>query len=549
MKDIFRYCKIYTVKHRGSIALYAILCVIAGFLSLAIPYISGSFIDFLTIGTDKNQLFKYCLLFGFMSTCGLLIGYTVNRQYTKLLIKLSYDVNKDVVSHLQKVSALFFTEKNVSYLNQRINNDSNTVISFYLQTIESILINSIKIIFPFAYLALTNRYVVAIAVGAILFLFSGYKHLRGYVFKCGYDYKEKQSLYFSKLNEQLENLRFVKSHGIEESFLMRLAKSFGSLFISSLKYQNASYAFSGLETIITTIAQIGLYIVCGIQVMDKKMTIGEFTILSTYFALIIGASRYYFGLGKSVQDTKISYMRLTELFNIDVIQSGNIVPECIDTVSFNRCSFSYGSKPIIHNFSYTFHSGNVYVIRGKNGSGKTTLISLVLGLFGKNYNGEILVNGLPIQDINQHILNQKFVAIYEQEPILFNDSIMYNLTLCDNNQSDKINLILMLAQKLNADNLIKSLLEDDRKKVGENGSNLSSGEKSKIALIRTFLQDSDVIILDEPTAYLDTTSVEMFKLYIEEVKKSKLLLIITHDDALMDLADCILDAELLTTNQ
>ena len=64
MKDIFRYCKIYTVKHRGSIALYAILCVIAGFLSLAIPYISGSFIDFLTIGTDKNQLFKYCLQIG-----------------------------------------------------------------------------------------------------------------------------------------------------------------------------------------------------------------------------------------------------------------------------------------------------------------------------------------------------------------------------------------------------------------------------------------------------------------------------------------------------
>lgn len=132
MKSLFSLCEKYIQPRRGLFTLYILLCIFLSLQSIASPYITGSVIDYLTSGSGINLIVHYCTIFVALTLSGLLIGYISNRLYIRLQTTISYELNKDVLCHLQKVSFAFIKNQDTVALNQRINNDSNSIISFYV---------------------------------------------------------------------------------------------------------------------------------------------------------------------------------------------------------------------------------------------------------------------------------------------------------------------------------------------------------------------------------------------------------------------------------
>lgn len=543
MQKIFQLCKEYLLRHKISVSIYIVICIMTSLFSLVSPYISGSFIDSLISIKNINSLMNYCYIFVALSIGSIVFNFLSNRIYTKLQADIGYEINEDIIKHIQKLSLSYIEKKDTAYLTQRISTDSSIVISFSLSIIQNISINILMFIFPLFMLLSFNMYIALVMIILIFIYLLAYKLFKKPIFKIGYVLKEKQAIFFNRLYEQLSYIKFIKLHGIINWFQLKLKNSYNEMLKFTMKYQKINYLFSSLDNMIMVLAQITLFILGGNQVIQGKLSIGQFAIISTYFTMMMGAIRYFFGLGKTIQEIKISYNRLMDIINVQQEATGVQELEKVSTIHINHVSFSYGEKLIFKQFTTKFQKGKIYTLIGPNGSGKSTLINLLLGMYIDEFEGEILYDGVSIKNLNMQNIRQKIIAISEQEPLLIEDSIQYNLSLDNSDQLDMNNLYSLISM-LGAENFFKSLTNGMNTIINEKSCNLSSGEKQKISLLRAFLKNSDVILLDEPTSALDVESRSHLIDYLFSIKHEKIIIISTHDE----LFSKICDEQIMLTN-
>ena len=168
-------------------------------------------------------------------------------------------------------------------------------------------------------------------------------------------------------------------------------------------------------------------------------------------------------------------------------------------------------------------------IIGESGSGKTTIMKMLLRLIKEN-SGEILINGIDINHINEVSLRAN-IAYINQDPKLLNETLRYNLLMetddnmvlkMDREEVDKY--IDKYLRRINLESISSRLYEE----IGKNGSRYSGGEKQRINIIRGLLKSSSVIILDEPTSALDVNAEQEVMRLIDELTEDKIIITIAH---------------------
>ena len=179
--------------------------------------------------------------------------------------------------------------------------------------------------------------------------------------------------------------------------------------------------------------------------------------------------------------------------------------------------------------------GNAYGITGPNGVGKTTILNTMLGLYNKELPPNVLkINGFYYNDIDFEFLLRNSIATTEQEPILLPGSLLENIYLWSNYNKDTY--VSNLFSDFNLDHLSSISTTDV-------SSSLSGGEKQKIALLRSFSKNASLIILDEPSSALDSQSKKQLVYYINATKKSKIYIIVSHDQEILSCCDYLIDCQ------
>ena len=540
MKRIYRFCKKYLMHKRKHIIFFIIICIINNLVFIVLPYLTGNFIDQLVNNTKKNFFLNYSIIFTILSLSELLLGYISNRMYMKLQTEMAYSLNVDIIQHMHKMPLMTIENLDAASLTQKISNDSNALIAFCMNVLQQIVINIIQFIAAFAYIFYINS-----TLAVIFFLLSSiyliaYELLKKHVARLNYTLKEDQANFFSKLYEQLSNSKFIRLHGIVQLFTKRLDNAFFRVLDTSLKYQKINYLFASVDKIITLFSTLMIFIWGGKSVIEGTLTIGQFTIISSYFMIMKSAIKYFFQLGQNIQETLVSCNRLQDILNIKEQSCGNEILSSIDSISIKNLTFSYNDNPIFIHFNLEFKKGKIYAITGKNGAGKSTLIDILLGLYMDEFSGEVLYNEKSIKSLNMISIRRKLVGISEQEPLLLNDTLKYNLTFGDNDLLQK-NKLDNLFQIFNLQEFIYLLPERLNMVINEKSNNLSGGEKQKMSLIRTFLRDSDVLILDEPTSAIDKDSQLKLMEYLISTCNDKIVIISTHSKDLIKLCDVVIE--------
>lgn len=535
MKKIFGLCKPYFITYKCLYTMYIFLCIIISIKSLVLPYITGNFIDFLIVKQNTDIIVNYCILFIIITLVGLIVGYISDRLYVKLQTIVSFELNKDILAHLQKVRYTFFVQKDISSLNQRINNDSNAVVTFCISLFQNMTVNIVTIILGFVIIYSFDEIIAIVLISFLPCYFLIYRAFKQILYKRGYVLKEHQAQYFSKLYEQLIHIKQIKLFNLFEEFSKRLQGAFNGVLIAALQYQQVSFQFSSLDTVILSIGQIFLFFYGGKQVLSGNLSIGNFATISTYFMMLMSSVRYFFSLGKNIQDTKVSYERLIELMNIPKESVGNMELSDIKSIRVRNLSLYMNHKIILNNVNTVLQKGAIYAITGLNGAGKSSLLNVISGLYINEFDGNVLINNMPIQKIDMYNLRYKHFGISEQNPVIFTDTIEYNMRL----NRLKVNSTLEdhLMHLLGIDALIRTFSDGMDTIVNENYSMLSGGEKQKISLIRALITDSTVLLLDEPTSTLDSSSSINFMNYLKSIKKDKIIVVITHDLTVIKEAD------------
>lgn len=538
MKDILLFCKKYMKLHCRQLCFYILLCIILGCFSLATPYVSGNFVDYLITGNSIGSLLQYCALYLSLSLGSVLLGYISNKLFISLQTRMGFELNRDVISHIQHLPLSFIEAEDTAYLNQKANNDSNALMTFCISIIQSIVINFVTILLSFLVIFFFNPLIAVSLFILIPCYFIVYQILKKKLFTTSFKFKEKQAEYFSKLFEQISHIKQLKVNALCSQFIYRLNSSFDHVFHAAIQYQKISYIFTGLDSIILCVAHIFLFLYGGILVLEGKLSVGQFTIISSYFSIMLTSTRYFFSLGKNVQDIMVSFKRITEILERTPDPIGSIELTHISKIALHNYSKRFGQKYILNSVSAEFEEGKIYVIAGPNGSGKTTLINSILGLYTNECADKIFYNEYPIGKIDLPKIYQNLLGIVEQEPLLFEDTIYFNITL--GSPPKEKGIIDYYTNLFGLDGFINSLPNKMNTIVGENASNLSGGEKQKICLIRALIKNPNVLVLDEPTSALDKESVKAFKDYLTATKKGKITVIVTHDRSLNDIADVVI---------
>ena len=168
-----------------------------------------------------------------------------------------------------------------------------------------------------------------------------------------------------------------------------------------------------------------------------------------------------------------------------------------DAIALQNVSFGYEEdNPVLKDLHLRFEAGKSYAIVGASGSGKSTLLSLLMGIYDA-YDGSLLVDGKEMKEIDQDSLYD-LVSLIDQNVFLFDDTIRNNLTMFADFDDEKVRDAV---QKSALSDMILSRGEDYL--CGEGGSNLSGGEKQRIAIARALLRETKVLLIDEATSALD----------------------------------------------
>lgn len=205
-------------------------------------------------------------------------------------------------------------------------------------------------------------------------------------------------------------------------------------------------------------------------------------------------------------------------------------------IAFQDVSFSYNEQaPIFDHFHMAIEHGEKVAILGPSGSGKSTLMQLAFGLIAPQ-NGVVLVNGHePDDDISREI------AVLNQQPYLFNTTVMNNVRLANPNASDQE--VMEAVKKVHLHDYIQALPHGYHTMMQEAGARFSGGERQRIALARVLLQQTPIVILDEPTIGLDPITERQLMATVFEVLHGKTIVWITHHLAGMEKMDRIVFLE------
>jgi subfamily B ATP-binding cassette protein MsbA len=208
-------------------------------------------------------------------------------------------------------------------------------------------------------------------------------------------------------------------------------------------------------------------------------------------------------------------------------------------IKLNHVSFNYPDtphRPILKDITFTIPRGQVVALVGASGSGKSSLVSLLPRIYDVS-EGSIQIDGHDIRDLSLSHLRQ-MIAIVSQDIFLFNDTVEENIRC--GRLSATTEEIRNAAKRAHALEFIETLAEGMQTVIGDRGQKLSGGERQRISIARAFLREAPILILDEATSSLDTTSERAVQGALDELMLNRTTLMIAHRLSTVRHADLIL---------
>jgi ABC-type multidrug transport system fused ATPase/permease subunit len=225
-----------------------------------------------------------------------------------------------------------------------------------------------------------------------------------------------------------------------------------------------------------------------------------------------------------------------------IVNSGatRTLPKVEGAIELFNISFSYPSRPsskVLESLNIRIAPGQTTALCGVSGAGKTTIFSLV-ARFYTPVSGTVTLDGVDISTLDRDWYASQ-VALVSQEPILFDGTIRESIAYGSTNEEVTDEEIVFAAKQANAHSFIQALPQQYATRVGPQGTSLSGGQRQRVAIARAIARKSKILLLDEPTAALDTASERLVQEALERLSKSRTTLVVAHRLSTIVSADII----------
>lgn len=344
--------------------------------------------------------------------------------------------------------------------------------------------------------------------------------------------------YYSGLLVDKDLVKEVKLFDLSETFIGKYKQIFSNYFKGLKTLIVAEGVWGIVIAILSSIVNGGIFLSIAKSVFDGKMSIGDYSLytnalfsISTNVSTLISTSASIYE-GTLFIDNMIAFMEVEPQLVPSIKIPRKVQHHAQHTIEFKNVSFCYPgtNRYVLKKINLTLRPGETVVLVGLNGAGKTTLLKLLTRLYDPT-EGTILLDGYDIREYNVKDLYSMFGIIF-QDFGKYAFTVQENIGFGESKRMTDTDAIKEAAQKSSADEFIQKLKKGYQTPLmrifEDNGLELSIGQWQKLAVARAFFRNSDIIILDEPTASLDPLAEQEIFTQFETLSKGKTTIFVSH---------------------
>jgi len=533
--------------YRGSLAVILTAMLVETAMSLATPWPLKVIIDNV-VGSHKMSpwladLFRpwmdgrhqlhiaavAAIAYVVIALLGALASYIDTSSTESVGQYVAHDLRMRTFHHLQRLSLGYYNTHQTGTLLSTITTDIQTIQGFASSSTLSILVDMLTIVCMLALMFWLNWDFTLIAVGVTPFLLLFVSRFKKAVKKATHQVRKEQSDIVAVVQQALESEQAIKAFGRQDLEQQELKGVSRATVDAALKARSIKALLSPVVTITVAVCTAIVLWRGSYLILAGAMTVGALTVYLSYLSKFFKPVKDLATSTNAIAQAAVGVDRISAILETDTIipeKSNALAPPPLrGEVVFEHVAFSYDPQnPVLSDVNFTIKPGQLVGIVGPTGSGKSTVVSMIPRFYDPT-KGTVKIDGYDLRDLSLKGLREQ-IGYVLQDTALFRGTIAENIAFGRPGASREE--IIKAAELANAHEFISKMAQGYDTMVGERGSTLSGGQRQRIGIARVMVRNNPILLLDEPTAALDSESEKLVIEALERLMEGRTVITIAH---------------------
>ena len=551
--------------HRRMLAVFLVLSVVGAFLAVATPLLAGQVVDALVNQESFTIVWQLALLIAVIAVVEAAVGLLSRWMSARIGEGLILDLRQAVFDHVQKMPIAFFTRTRTGALVSRLNNDVIGAQRAFSDTLSGVVGNLVALALTLIVMLRISWEITVLALILLPIFVLPARRMGRRLARLELEAANHNSVMSTQMTERFSapGATLVKLFARPE----RESAEFGA---RATRVRDIGVRTAMVQTVFMTalmlVSALALALVYGLGgyfALNGTLDPGSVVALALLITRLYAPLTSLASARVEVMSALVSFERVFEILDLKplIVESPNAVevPPGPVAVEFSNVGFAYpsadkvslasleevavldnrGGVEVIHEVSFRAEPGQMVALVGSSGAGKSTIASLLARLYDVD-TGSVSLGGVDVRDLSFAAMRHT-LGLVTQDGHLFHESVRENLLLA--NEAATEDELWQALRRARLDDLVAALPDGLDTVIGERGYRLSGGERQRLTIARMLLAHPKVVILDEATAHLDSTSEQAVQAALSEALAGRTAVVIAHRLSTIRAADLILVVE------
>ncbi|WP_051838028.1 ABC transporter ATP-binding protein [Streptomyces sp. NRRL F-2580] len=551
--------------HRRGLTLFLLLSVVTALLAVATPVLASWVVTAIVDGRDGAAVTRLALLIALIAVAEAGLGLLTRRLSATLGEGLILDLRTAVFDHVQRMPVAFFTRTRTGALVSRLNNDVIGAQRAFSNTLSGVVSNTVTLLLTLTVMLSISWQITLLALVLLPVFVLPARRMGARMAAMQREASALNAAMGTQMTERFSapGATLVKLFGRPADESAEFAARAARVRDIGIRTAMAQSAFITALTLVSALALALVYGLGGFYALRGSLDAGSVVALALLLTRLYAPLTALAGARVEVMSAMVSFERVFEILDLKPLiaqkPDARRVPEGPVTVEFDRVSFGYpaadkvslasleevatldarGGTQVLHEVSFRAEPGQMIALVGSSGAGKSTIAQLLPRLYDADA-GTVRLGGIDVRDLTADSIRET-LGMVTQDGHLFHESVRANLLLARPEATEEE--VWEALRRSRLDGLVASLPDGLDTVVGERGYRLSGGERQRLTIARLLLARQRVVILDEATAHLDSTSEAAVQEALGEALAGRTAVVIAHRLSTVQAADLILVVE------
>jgi ABC-type multidrug transport system fused ATPase/permease subunit len=551
--------------HRRKLVLFLLLSIVTAALAVATPILAGRVVDAIVESEAQRIVIGLAVLIAVIAVAEAGIGLVSRWLSASIGEGLILDLRTAVYDHVQKMPVAFFTRTRTGALVSRLNNDVIGAQRAFTNTLSGVVSNLVMLILTFVVMIGISWQITLLALLLLPVFVVPAQRMGSRMARLQRESANLNASMSTQMTERFSagGATLVKLYGRPEEESSEFANRAGRVRDIGVRTAMLQFVFFTALTLVSALALALVYGLGGFYALRGTLEPGSVVALALLLTRLYAPLTALAGARVEIMSALVSFERVFEVLDLPPMitekPDATRVPDGPVSVEFDEVRFAYpsatrvslasleevanldarGGVEVLHGVSFRVEPGQMIALVGSSGAGKSTIAQLVPRLYDVD-EGAVRLSGIDVRDLTFTSIRET-IGVVTQDGHLFHETLRANLLLPRPDATEEE--LWDALRRVRLADLIAGLPDGLDTVVGERGYRFSGGERQRLTIARLLLAHPRVVVLDEATAHLDSTSEALVQAALGEALEGRTAIVIAHRLSTIRAADLILVVE------